>query len=62
VEVMALFQALGRSGITVALVTHEPDVAEYAARVIVVKDGRITSDERRTPKEAAVEPAPGAVA
>src|SRR5262249_43696048 len=34
VEIMALFQELGRSGITVVLVTHEPDVAQYASRVI----------------------------
>ncbi len=52
VEIMALFQELGRSGITIALVTHEPDIAEYAARVVVFKDGRIRSDERHTPKQA----------
>jgi putative ABC transport system ATP-binding protein len=50
VEVMALFQELGRSGITVALVTHEPDIAEYASRVIVVRDGLIMSDTRQEPK------------
>ena len=49
VEVMALFQSLLKSGITVALVTHEPDIAQYASRVIVVKDGRIVSDERHRP-------------
>jgi len=53
VEVMALFQELGRSGITVVLVTHEPDVSEYAARILVARDGRILSDRRRTPKLAA---------
>jgi putative ABC transport system ATP-binding protein len=53
IEVMALFQELGRAGITVTLVTHEPDIAEFASRVIVVKDGHILSDERQTPKEAA---------
>jgi putative ABC transport system ATP-binding protein len=52
IEVMALFQELGRSGITVLLVTHEPDIAEYASRVLVVKDGLVISDERRTPKKA----------
>ncbi len=50
VEVMALFQELGGQGITIILVTHEPDVAEFASRVVVVKDGRVRSDERRAPK------------
>lgn len=57
IEVMALFQELGRSGITVLLVTHEQDIAEHAARVLVVRDGRIVSDVRQTPKPALV-PAP----
>lgn len=47
VEVMDIFQQLNRErGITVALVTHEPDIAEYASRVIVFKDGRIKRDYR----------------
>src|SRR5208282_4558725 len=58
-EVMALFQELGGQGITIALVTHEPDVAEFASRVVVVKDGHVLSDEHRTPRLAALEP-PGA--
>jgi putative ABC transport system ATP-binding protein len=49
-EVMALFQKLGRDGITILLVTHEPDVAEFASRVVVVKDGHVLTDERRAPK------------
>lgn len=46
-EVMVLFQDLNRSGITILLVTHEPDIAAYAARAIALKDGRIVSDLRR---------------
>jgi len=53
---MALFQELGRSGITIVLVTHEPDIAAYAARVIVLKDGRVASDVRQTPVAAVAEP------
>jgi putative ABC transport system ATP-binding protein len=53
-EVMALFQELGRAGITVVLVTHEPDIAAYAARNIVLRDGHTLSDTRRTPLRAEV--------
>ncbi len=61
-EVMALFQELGRSGITVVLVTHEPDIAQYAARILVMRDGKVLSDERRAPKAARPGSAPGAAA
>ena len=45
IEVMDIFQRLNRErGITVALVTHEPDIAQYASRVVVFKDGRIKRD------------------
>ena len=53
-EVMALFQELGAAGITVVLVTHEPDISEYAGRIVVMRDGRVLSDERRTPKRAEI--------
>ncbi len=46
-EIMALFTDLNRQGMTVVLITHEPDVAEYAQRVIRFRDGRILSDETR---------------
>src|SRR5258707_9660227 len=45
VEVMEIFQRLNRErGITLVLVTHEPDIAEYAQPVIVFKDGKIKKD------------------
>jgi putative ABC transport system ATP-binding protein len=57
IEVMALFQELGRSGITVLLVTHEPDISQYASRVLTMRDGRVLSDARREPARAVVPPA-----
>jgi putative ABC transport system ATP-binding protein len=44
VEIMAIFQRLNRSGITVVLVTHEEDIAQYASRIVTFRDGRIRSD------------------
>ena len=45
IEVMEIFQRLNREqGITLVLVTHEPDIADYAQRVVVFKDGRIKKD------------------
>jgi putative ABC transport system ATP-binding protein len=48
VEIMALFQELNRGGITIVVVTHEPDVARYAGRVLHFRDGRLTKDEAVT--------------
>ena len=45
IEVMALFQELNGQGITIVLVTHEPEVAVYAKRIVEVRDGRIVRDE-----------------
>jgi len=45
VEIMALFDELHSKGNTIVLVTHEPDIAEYAHRVVHIRDGEIASDE-----------------
>jgi putative ABC transport system ATP-binding protein len=45
VEIMALFDTLHAGGNTIVLVTHEPDIAEYAHRVVHIRDGQIFSDE-----------------
>ena len=44
IEVLALFQGLNEQGITIVLVTHEPDIAQYASRIVEVRDGRIIRD------------------
>ena len=56
-EVMALFQELNRSGLTVVLVTHETDIARHAQRIVVLKDGRVASDEAVEGPTTALEPA-----
>ena len=44
VEVMQIFQHLNDDGLTIVLVTHEPDIAEYASRVVAFRDGRVRGD------------------
>ncbi|HEV2804909.1 MAG TPA: ABC transporter ATP-binding protein [Chthoniobacterales bacterium] len=44
VEVMEIFQSLNEKGITIIMVTHEPDIAAYARRNIVMKDGLVRND------------------
>jgi len=55
VDVMSVFQDLNDQGITILLVTHEPDIAEYTRRIIVMRDGRIVGDrpvhDRRNAKK-----------
>jgi putative ABC transport system ATP-binding protein len=45
VEVMEIFQSLNEKGITIIMVTHEPDIASYARRNIVMKDGQVRNDQ-----------------
>jgi putative ABC transport system ATP-binding protein len=44
VEMMEVFQSLNREGMTIVLITHEPDIAAYATRNVVMRDGRIIQD------------------
>jgi putative ABC transport system ATP-binding protein len=56
VEIMQIFQELNEGGLTVVLVTHEPDVAQFAKRIVVFRDGRIRHDDpvRSRPRAAEV--------
>ena len=45
VEIMALFDELQAKGNTIIVVTHEPDIADYAHRIVHIRDGEIASDE-----------------
>ena len=51
-EVMALLQQLNRDGLTVVLVTHEQDIAAFARRVILFRDGRVVADREQAPRDA----------
>jgi putative ABC transport system ATP-binding protein len=44
IEIMELFENLHRQGNTIVLVTHEPEIAEHAHRVVTIRDGVIASD------------------
>jgi putative ABC transport system ATP-binding protein len=52
-DILALFQALNREGVTVVIVTHDPEVARHARRVVRFRDGRVVSDNRQEPASAA---------
>ena len=49
VEIMNLFTELSNEGITIVMVTHEDDIAAYAKRHLVMKDGKLVRDDRRAP-------------
>jgi putative ABC transport system ATP-binding protein len=51
-EILALFQALNREGVTVILVTHDAEVARHARRVVRFRDGRVLSDTRQQATDA----------
>ncbi len=53
VAIMALFQTLWHAGQTIVYVTHDPDVAAFASRIIVMRDGKILSDTRQDARSAA---------
>jgi putative ABC transport system ATP-binding protein len=55
IEVMALFQALNDQGITILIVTHEPDIARYVKRVVEVRDGAILRDHPVADRRSAAE-------
>lgn len=44
-EIMAIFQALNREGVTIVLVTHEPDIAQHTDRIVTFRDGMVIKDE-----------------
>jgi putative ABC transport system ATP-binding protein len=45
IEVMQIFQSLNERGLTIVLVTHEPDIAEYGTRIVSFRDGRVRADQ-----------------
>lgn len=47
VEIMEIFQRLGESGITIVIVTHEHDIAQYARRTVLFRDGQVKDDSRK---------------
>ena len=55
VEIMAIFQELHRIGMTVVLVTHEPDIAAFTQRIIRFRDGKVVADEAIRQQTAARE-------
>ena len=55
-EIMQLFDELHQGGNTVVLVTHEPDIARHAWRQVILRDGKVISDEKTVRAEAAAVP------
>jgi putative ABC transport system ATP-binding protein len=55
IEVMALFQEVNAQGVTLLVVTHEPDIAAYAKRIVEMRDGRIIRDAPLGARRSAAE-------
>jgi putative ABC transport system ATP-binding protein len=55
IEIMALMQKLSAEGMTIVIVTHEPEIAGFTHRIITFRDGRVLSDVANTPNDAAKE-------
>jgi putative ABC transport system ATP-binding protein len=51
-EIMALMQKLNVKGMTIVMVTHEPDIANFAKRIITFRDGAVISDVSNQPDDA----------
>ncbi len=47
-EIMGIFTKLNKEGHTIVMITHEPDIAEYAERIILIKDGQLVSDKKNS--------------
>jgi putative ABC transport system ATP-binding protein len=54
-EIMVLFQDLNDAGITIVMITHEPDIGQHAKRIVRIKDGRVVGDEPVTDRLTASE-------
>ena len=46
IEIMGVFQKLNDSGITIVMVTHELDIARYTKRTVILRDGKVLTDEK----------------
>ncbi len=55
VEVMEIFQQLNDHGITVLIVTHEPDIAQFSRRQIIFRDGKVRTDKLNTSRKIATD-------
>ncbi len=55
IEIMGVFQKLNDQGITIVMVTHELDIASYTKRNVIMRDGRIISDQLVSPRSIATE-------